>query len=103
MNTNHHKIDQSHQVGMVNTPRGYLNRRGVLLPGLWAARVSAALSQRDLAAMIGTTQKTICKLEGQKRGAYPKTVRRLCKALEVEPSALMYIGVTTIIERKGNE
>jgi transcriptional regulator with XRE-family HTH domain len=71
--------------------RSYPNRRGVLLPGLWVARVSAALSQRDLAKMIGTNQNTIQQLESQRRGAYPKTVSKLCQALGVEPADLMCI------------
>jgi transcriptional regulator with XRE-family HTH domain len=71
--------------------RSLPTRRGVLLPGLWAARVSAALSQRDLANMIGANQNTIQQLESRRRGAYPKTVRRLCQALGVEPADLMCI------------
>jgi transcriptional regulator with XRE-family HTH domain len=78
MNTNH-------------PSRSHLNRRGVLLPGLWAARVSAVLSQRDLAAMISANQNTIQQLESRRRGAYPKTVRKLCQALGVEPADLMCI------------
>jgi DNA-binding Xre family transcriptional regulator len=78
---------------MMNTPMGNPNRRGVLLPGLWAARVSAALSQRDLATMIDASQTTICKLEGKQRGAYPKTVKRLCQALGVAPSDLICMNV----------
>jgi DNA-binding Xre family transcriptional regulator len=77
----------------MSTPQGKPSRRGVLLPGLWAARVSAALSQRDLAAMIGAPQNTICKLEGQQRGAYMMTVRRLCEALRVEPGDLICMDV----------
>jgi DNA-binding Xre family transcriptional regulator len=73
--------------------RSHPNRRGVLLPGLWAARVSSALSQRDLAEMISTNQGTVQQLETQQRGAYPKTVRRLCQVLKVEPADLMCMDV----------
>lgn len=44
------------------------NHRGALLPGLWAARTAAALSQRDLAERIGTSQGTIHNLERLGRG-----------------------------------
>ena len=93
MNTNHHKTDRRHQVEMMSTPQGKPSRRGVLLPGLWAARVSAGLSQRDLATIINASQTTICKLETQQRGAYMMTVRRLCEALKAEPADLICMDV----------
>ncbi len=65
------------------------NGRGTPLPGLRAARLSVALGQRDLAARIGSSQQTIAALERQDRGAYPKTIRRLCVALDIEPAALL--------------
>lgn len=68
-----------------NNPSG----RGVLLPGLWAARISMSLTQRDLASMVGTRQNDIHELERLARGAYPKTVKKLCVTLEVEPVDLM--------------
>src|SRR5918996_836786 len=66
-------------------PRG----RGVYLPGLWAVRVCAGLTQRELAGLIGSYQSTICALESQARGAYPRTLRRLCEALGAEPADLL--------------
>jgi DNA-binding XRE family transcriptional regulator len=66
------------------------NARGILLPGLRAARIAEGLSQRDLAKMIGASQRTICELENQTRGAYPKTIRRLSKALKLEPLHLTF-------------
>src|SRR5215207_8062142 len=93
MKANRYKTDRRHQVEMMSIQQGKPSRRGVLLPGLWAARISAALSQRDLAAMIGAPQNTICKLEGQQRGAYPRTIRRLSQALGVEPSDLICMNV----------
>jgi DNA-binding Xre family transcriptional regulator len=65
------------------------NGRGAPLPGLRAARLSVALGQRELAARIGSNQQTIHALERQARGAYPKTIRRLCAALDVHPSDLL--------------
>ena len=93
MNTNHHKTDRRHQVAKMSTPQGKPSRRGVLLPGLWAARVSSALSQRDLAQLIGTNQGTVQQLETQQRGAYMMTVRRLCQVLKVEPADLISMDV----------
>ncbi len=63
--------------------------RGTLLPGLLGARKDAALSQRELARLAGTTQVTVHELEAGSRGAYPATLRKLSKALGVPPRALM--------------
>lgn len=52
-------------------------------------RRERALAQEDLEAMSGVTQATISALEGGKRGARPRTVRRLAEALGVEPKKLM--------------
>jgi DNA-binding Xre family transcriptional regulator len=65
------------------------NNRGMHLNGLWSCRIAAGLTQRELAAMIGSHQSTIHALERQNRGAYPKTIKRLCEALEVEPADLL--------------
>jgi DNA-binding Xre family transcriptional regulator len=64
-------------------------RRGVFLPGLWSVSVCAGLTQRELAGLIGSYPSTICALESQTRGAYPRTLRRLCEALGAEPTDLM--------------
>lgn len=66
--------------------------RGVPLRGLWACRRAAAFTQRGLAEAVGTNQGTIHALECLDRGAYPKTVRKLCAALEVEPADLLCGG-----------
>src|SRR5919206_4912851 len=66
-------------------PRG----RGVYLPGLWSVRVCAGLTQRELAGLIGSYPSTIFALESQTRGAYPRTLRRLCEALGTEPADLL--------------
>lgn len=65
------------------------NGRGTLLPGLRAARLASALTQRELAWSIESNQGTIHDLERQARGAYPKTIRRLCQALNVDPADLL--------------
>jgi transcriptional regulator with XRE-family HTH domain len=61
---------------------------GRRLLGLRALRLDRALSQRDLAAAAGVAQATITRLEQGHRAAYPSTVRKLAKALGVDPLAL---------------
>jgi DNA-binding Xre family transcriptional regulator len=39
--------------------------------------------------LVGASQGTITSLEHMSRGAYPKTLRRLCAALKVEPVDLL--------------
>ncbi len=63
--------------------------RGILLPQLRSARISMGLTQRDLAGMVKTSQSGIQELETLARGAYPRTISKLCGALEVEPQDLM--------------
>jgi DNA-binding Xre family transcriptional regulator len=63
--------------------------RSYLLQGLWACRQAAGLTQRQLAEMMGSNQTTVRKLEQQSRGAYPKTIQRLCVALGVTPEDLL--------------
>jgi DNA-binding XRE family transcriptional regulator len=70
--------------------RKHPNARGIALPGLRAARIAEGLSQRDLAQRIGASQRTICELENQRRGAYPKTMSRLSKALGLRPIELTF-------------
>ena len=70
--------------------RKHPNARGIGLPGLRAARIAEGLSQRDLAKRIGASQRTISELENRRRGAYPKTIRRLSKALKLRPIALTF-------------
>lgn len=66
--------------------------RGYHLPGLWACRLAAGLTQRQLADLIGGHQATVRELEREHRGAYMKTIRRLCEALGVAPGDLLCKG-----------
>ena len=43
----------------------------------------------DLAEESGVHRNTISKLENGKGGAYPETIRKLAKALGVEPTELL--------------
>jgi DNA-binding XRE family transcriptional regulator len=63
--------------------------RSYLLQGLWACRQAAGLTQRQLAQLMGGSQTTVRKLERQSRGAYPKTIQSLCRALGVTPEDLL--------------
>lgn len=65
------------------------DNRGAHLPGLRNCRLAAGITQRELADMAGIHQSTICALEQNKRGAYPKTIRLLSKTLEVEPADVL--------------
>jgi DNA-binding XRE family transcriptional regulator len=63
--------------------------RSVPLPGLRAARQRSALTQRELGTLARVAKGTIFELEVGRRGAYPRTIRRLAKALETEISNLV--------------
>ena len=65
------------------------HNRSVLLPGLRQARRRSGLTQRELAKLAGIGKGTVFELEVGRRGAYPRTVRRLAKALETEVADLI--------------
>jgi len=65
------------------------HNRSVLLPGLRPARQRSGLTQRELGTLAGVGKGTITELEVVRRGAYPRTVRRIAKALETEISNLV--------------
>jgi len=65
------------------------HNRSVLLPGLRQARQRLGLTQRQLGTLAGVSKGTVCELEVGRRGAYPRTVRRLAKALETEVADLV--------------
>ncbi|HEY6749886.1 MAG TPA: helix-turn-helix transcriptional regulator, partial [Rubrobacteraceae bacterium] len=44
--------------------------RSYYLRGLWACRLAAGLTQRELAEKIGSSQATVRELEREHRGAY---------------------------------
>jgi transcriptional regulator with XRE-family HTH domain len=57
------------------------------VPRLHFWRTKRALSQRELGKLSGLSRTTIVKLEGG-RDAWPQTVRKLAKALRVDPEDL---------------
>lgn len=59
----------------------------VKVPRLKALRDKRALSQQELADRSGVSRTTILKLEGG-RNAWPQTVRKLARALGVDPAEL---------------
>jgi DNA-binding Xre family transcriptional regulator len=78
------------QVAAIKKGARSLNHgRSYLLQGLWACRQAAGLTQRQLAEAMSSSQTTVRKLEHLSRGAYPRTIQRLCKELEVTPEDLL--------------
>src|SRR5215208_3795483 len=57
------------------------HNRSVLLPGLRQARQRSGLTQRELSELAGVGKGTIWELETERRGSYPRTIRRLAEAL----------------------
>jgi len=65
------------------------HNRSVLLPGLRQARQRLGLTQRELGTLAGVAKGTIFELEVGRRGAYPRTIRRLATALGTKVADLM--------------
>lgn len=47
------------------------------------------LSMRELEGLSGVSHNTIWRIESGRQGAHPRTVRKLAKALGVEPEELL--------------
>jgi DNA-binding XRE family transcriptional regulator len=67
------------------------NRRGrdAFLPGLFACRLAAGVSQAELAEQARVARTTIRGLESGDRRAYATTLRRISEALSVAPADLL--------------
>lgn len=52
-------------------------------------REARAYSIRELERLSGISRDTIYNVENNRRGAHPRTVRKLAEALGVEPPELM--------------
>jgi transcriptional regulator with XRE-family HTH domain len=90
---NDEKTERSRRVAAIKeTAKSTNNGRSYLLKGLWACRLAAGLDQRQLAQAMGSSQRTVGQLERGDRGAYPKTIMRLCAALRVAPEDLLSDG-----------
>jgi len=63
--------------------------RSIPLHGLRAARQKAGLTQNELAKLAGVARGTVHRLETLERGGYPRTLRRLARALGVTPAHLV--------------
>lgn len=57
------------------------------VPALRAHRIRAVLSQAELAEKAGVSEPSITRLEGG-GDARPSTIRKIAKALNVEPQEL---------------
>ena len=79
-----------HSVAIIKeTAQSANNGRSYLLKGLWACRLAAGLNQHQLTQAMGSSQATVGQLECDDRGAYPKTIVRLCECLGVAPEDLL--------------
>lgn len=58
------------------------------------------LSQAELSLNAGISKNTLNRIETEKAGAIPRTVRRLAEALGVEPGALA--SMDELKELRGN-
>jgi transcriptional regulator with XRE-family HTH domain len=56
---------------------------------LRALRQARLLSQTELAALIGSDASEVSRWETGTRRPHPRTMRRICDALGVEPSDLL--------------
>ena len=63
--------------------------RGAYLPGLWACRLAAGLTQAELAERAQVARGTVRSLERRERRAQAATTRRLSEALAVSPADLL--------------
>jgi transcriptional regulator with XRE-family HTH domain len=64
--------------------------RSTPLPGLGAHRRRRGLTQRQLGELACVAHTTVQQLESLKRGAYPRTLRKLATALGVVPEELVH-------------
>jgi DNA-binding XRE family transcriptional regulator len=72
-----------------NQEIGQASDRGARLLGLKMLRRRRGMTQRELAEAADISQTTVYELEAGRRGAYPKTVRRLARGLKVEVEDLV--------------
>ncbi len=77
------------RMSKANQEIGQASDRGVRLPGLRTLRRRRGMTQRELAELAWVCQTTVYELEAGRRGAYPKTVRRLARGLNVEVEDLV--------------
>ncbi len=87
--TDETELHRHHVAIIKETAESANNGRSYLLKGLWACRLAAGLNQRQLAQAMGSTQATVGQLERGDRGAYLRTIVRLCECLGVAPEDLL--------------
>jgi transcriptional regulator with XRE-family HTH domain len=63
--------------------------RSTPLPRLAVHRRRRGLTQRQLGELAGVAHTTVQQLESLRRGAYPRTLRKLAMALSVAPEDLL--------------
>jgi transcriptional regulator with XRE-family HTH domain len=72
--------------------------RGVPVPALRDERIRAALTQDELAEASGVARSTIARIETGDQASIP-TVRRLARALRLEPADLMGMDRPAVVRR----
>jgi DNA-binding Xre family transcriptional regulator len=89
---NDEKTERSRRVAAIKeTAKSTNGGRSYLLKGL---------DQRQLAQAMGSTQATVGQLERGDRGAYLRTIVRLCEVLGVAPEDLLSDGDTERTEAR---
>jgi DNA-binding Xre family transcriptional regulator len=89
-NSSYERVERPNRVAAIKAAAESTNNgRSYLLRGLWACRLAAGLTQRELADAMGGSQATVGLLERGCRGAYLGTIARLCGALGVAPEDLL--------------
>ena len=74
--------ERSREISAIKKQGRKRRGRGVPLPGLWACRTAAGLTQRELAMLVGSSQGTITSLEHMSRGAYPEDPPPFVRSVE---------------------
>ena len=95
MSEDEHKTERQREVRAIKKIVGPGRRgRGAFLPGLFACRLAAGVSQAELAERAQVARSTIRSLESGDRRAQATTLRRLSEALEVSPVDLLTAKAT---------
>jgi DNA-binding XRE family transcriptional regulator len=90
MSEDEHKTERRREVQVIKKIIGPNQRsRGAFLPGLFACRMAAGVSQAELAERAQVARTTIRSLESGDRRAQATTFRRISEALDVTPADLL--------------
>lgn len=82
------RSDRRPGLAVVSLRRKVGHPRGIMLYGLKAARIEAELYANELSERSRVHRNTVYRLESEVTRAGPITIRKLCRALGVEPETL---------------